>query len=303
MTHDAATGKTIFPGSSTLPPMSFDQVLNFKYLGISLCSSPRRLFHSYNEQVKRKAQNYLSSVLSLVKAGPDRSDLAYTLWTRCALPAILYGAEIIPLTQATISFVERCQVAVGKFILQIPSSSANAAVYIDAGLKPVWSTIAERVLVYAYTVMGKPSSFWPKMAMNENLKYSSQSPYAKNLLKWKQSTTSLCLPPKQIKATIKRAAIIDVLKQQRSTGTTTFAMNGPALSSSHQWFKPKKWVSDSCCSQIFSQFRSCNSGLGNRIPAKDGKFYKLCPPCANLGIKSLNNEVSSFTCIRPNPNC
>ena len=79
----------------------------------------------------------MSSVLSFVKTGPDRSELAYTLWTRCALPSILYGSEVIPLTVSTISEVERCQAAVGKFILQIPRRSSNVSIRIDAGLKPV----------------------------------------------------------------------------------------------------------------------------------------------------------------------
>ena len=144
MTHDAATGKTTFQGSSTLSPVILEQVLNFKYLGVPLGCSPISLFKSFNDQVKKKARNYLSSVLSLVKTGPDRSDMAYTLWSTCALPSILYGAEVLPLLQSTILEVERCQTIVGKFILQLPTNSANVSSHIDAGLKPVWSVIAEK---------------------------------------------------------------------------------------------------------------------------------------------------------------
>ena len=156
MTHDAATGKTTFEGSPSLPSVTLDQVLSFKYLGIPLNCSPRSLFQSYNAQVKTKAKNYLSNVLSFVKSGPDRSELAYTLWTRCAIPAIFYGSEVIPLLASTISEVEKCQAAVGKFILQIPRSSSNASVFIDAGLKPVWAVVAEKVLLYANSTMFKP---------------------------------------------------------------------------------------------------------------------------------------------------
>ena len=42
-----------------------------------------------------------------------------------ALPAILYGAEVILLTQDTIVTIEKCQNQVAKFMLQIPQSSAN----------------------------------------------------------------------------------------------------------------------------------------------------------------------------------
>ena len=58
------------------------------------------------------------------------------------------------------------------------------------------------------------------------------------------------------------------------------------------WFRPKPWVSDSGISRIISSFRICNSGLGNRGPAKNGMFYKLCPLCSKIGIMALNNEVT-----------
>ena len=86
--------------------------------------------------MKRKALSYLASVLSMAKTGPDRSEMAYMAWTRIAVPAILYGAEVIPLIQDTINTIERCQNQVAKFMLQIPQSSSNVSVCIDAGLQP-----------------------------------------------------------------------------------------------------------------------------------------------------------------------
>ena len=60
-----------------------------------------------------------------------------------ALPAILYGAEVILLTQDTIVTIEKCQNQVAKFMLQIPQSSANISSCIDTGLQPVWSLIPQ----------------------------------------------------------------------------------------------------------------------------------------------------------------
>jgi hypothetical protein len=291
MTYEAATGKTTFQGSSSLPPLTLDQVLSFKYLGVPLSSSPYSLFKSYNDQVKKRARDYHSRVLCLTKSGPDRCTLAYCLWTQVAIPSILYGSEVIPLTQCTITEVEKFQSSIGKFILQLPRSSSNVSGFLDGGLKPIWATIAEKVLLYAQSTMFKPSSFWPKIAMKENILLGHKSPYTRYLLKWKQATDSLNFDPKRIRASVKKAAITNIMSQQRATSTSSFAMSPPGSSPANQWFRPKPWVTDSCLSQLFSQFRSCNAGFGNRGPAKDGKLYKLCPLCAHHGLKSINNEV------------
>ena len=297
LSFDAAIGKVSFEAQDQ-PPLLFDQVLVFKYLGILVNCTPYNLFKSFNDQVKKRARNYLtSSVLSLVRSGPNRSDLAYSLWTNCALPSILYGAEIIPLTKESICEIERCNTVVGKFILGIPRSSANVSVYIDAGLRPIPAVIAEKVLLYASSIMSKPVSYWPKKAMIENLSMGSQSPYTRYLTNWKVDTSCERLVPKHIRSSIRNSSIIDILDQQRAVCTTTFAMVNPRAGPSFSktsWFKPKSWVSDSGFSQIFASFRACNSGLGNRGPAKNGLFYKLCPLCAQTGDIALNNEVPIY---------
>ena len=290
MTYEAATGKTTFHGSSCLSPLTLDQVLSFKYLGVPLSCSPYSLFKFYNEQVKKRAQDYLSRVLSLVKSGPKRSDLAYCLWTNIALPSILYGSEVLPLLDGTIKEVEKIQSVIGKFILQVPRSTANVSAHIDSGLRPIWAIVAEKFLTFAHKTMAKPSSQLPKLAMNENLQMGVKSLYTRSLIKWKEATGSYNLSPHQIRASVQAAAISDIKYQQRISSTTTFAMN--TSEADKTWFKPKPWVSDTGSSKIFAQFRSCNSGLGNRGPAKNGKFYKLCPLCELSGHTALNNEVS-----------
>ena len=82
MSHDAFTGKVSFNGTH-LDPLQLEEVLVFKYLGIHLSCSPYNFFRSFNDNVKKKARSYLSSVLSLTRSGPNRSALAHSLWTIC----------------------------------------------------------------------------------------------------------------------------------------------------------------------------------------------------------------------------
>ena len=287
MSFDAQTGKTLFQDSINSSSLLLDQVISFKYLGVPLNCSPYHLFNCFNKQVQQRAQSYLSRVLSLVKSGPDRSSLAYTLWNQVAIPSILYGSEVIPLTQGTINEVERCQSAVGKFSLQIPRSSACVSANIDAGFKPIKFILAEKVILYANTTMSKPASFWPKLAMNENINLGSKSPYTRYLMRLKTATGSFGLSRQQTLSSIRKAAITHILDQQRIVRTTTFAMNAPRpLTSVNRWFKPKPWLSESGFSKIFAQFRAANTGLGNRGPAKN-KY----PIIINFDFENLNCEL------------
>ena len=291
MSHKASTGEIIFEGNQELDDISLDEVIYFKYLGVPINSSPYSLYKSFNEQVRQRAQTYTYRVLSLVKTGPNRSELAFSLWNQVALPSILYGTEIFPLTKKTIDEIEKCQSIIGKFILQLPKSSARVVSYIDAGLRPVWAQIAERVLLYARKIMEKPYSFWPKIAYEDSIADGEANPYTKYLLHWKEKTNVFGLNKEQIRKHVRRAAMLDVLSMANQYKTTTFAMSIPGSSVHNNWFKLKKWVSDSGISKIFAQFRSCNSGFGNRAPANDGNRYKLCPLCLTQGIRALNNEV------------
>ena len=291
ISHSAATGQITFKGTQA-SNLTLEEVLTCKYLGVPLSCTPHNLLSKFNEQVKTRSEAYLTQVLSLVKTGPDRAELAHTLWTCVALPSILYATEVLPLTQATISEVQKCQSVVGKFILQLPRSSASVAACIDAGLKPVWSVIAEKVLLYNSKLMKKPADYWPRVALSTHMAMGNKSPYIRYLMKWKSSTnTSALLSPNLIRKAVNKAAIIDVLEQQKEHSTSTFAMNPPDSTSSNRWFKPKGWVSDSCRTKIISIFRACNAQLGNRGPTKDGRFFSLCPLCSRSGQDALNNEV------------
>ena len=295
MSYNSTTGHTTFTGP-TLAPISLEEVLCFKYLGIPVCCTPYNLFKNYNDQVKKRSQSYLTNILSMTKTGPNRADLAYTLWTQCALPSILYGCEVMPLTQTTIAEVEKCQTQVGKFILQLPRSSASVSSSLDAGLKPVWALLAERVLLYASSTMKKASTHWARRTMSVNMALGIKSPYTRHLLRWKSATSSTLLSPKHIKKSVNCYAIKSVLDQQKLVSKTTFAMNPPSLTQGSQskWFSPKSWVSDTCHSKIIARFRACNANLGNRAPTKDGQFFSLCPLCEEFGYRALNSEVTTL---------
>ena len=201
---------------------------------------------------------------------------------------------MVPFNQDTVTEIERCQARVGKFILQIPNSSTNVSINIDCGFKPVWSIIAERVITYANKVMHKSEENWTKLAFQYHIETKPFSSYMRYLMKWKEVTNTFGVPDKLVAKSVKHYAIEDILEKKLDTSTTAFPLSCPGFTKGSRWFRPKPWVNDSGFSKKFSEFRTCNAGLGNRGPTKDGQFFKLCPLCSNDGIVSINNEVIFF---------
>ena len=139
--------------------------------------------------------------------------------------------------------------------------------------------------------MEKLPTYWPKMAMEECIAMGVHSSYYRYLSNIKETLNVFGNSPTQIKNIIHQAAVTNVLSQQRVINASTFAMSKPNPGGRYQWFKTKSWVNDSERCKIYNEFRSCNSGLGNRGPTKNGHFFKMCPLCQKRGIIAINNEV------------
>ena len=130
-------GEILYNGDTPEDTTKIEIISSFKYLGVSFNSRPYRLLADYNANVVRKCDMFLHNILSISKSNFDRSFMALTLWKQVALPSILYGVECLPLNVATINKIETTQNKIGKFALQVSSSSANIQVAIDAGLVPI----------------------------------------------------------------------------------------------------------------------------------------------------------------------
>ena len=126
---------------------------------------PHHFSKDFNENVRSKASQHQCCILSLIRNGPDRSKTALLLWRLVALPAILYGVEVMPITQTTIDHVQCSQNAIAKFALQIPVSSTNAAVVIEAGLLPIKYLVCQRVVSYLTRLRAKHSTTWAHRAL------------------------------------------------------------------------------------------------------------------------------------------
>ena len=290
MSPDPRLDGISFPDLPDQPPLTLDATMSYKYLGVLLNSSTRAAFKDFNATAVKKAQMFKIRALSLSRLGPCRSQLLYYLWTAVALPSILYGSEVLPLTKKTLRAISTCQNTIGKSLLQLPRHASNASVHIDAGFRPIQHVVAERVLRYSQKVMLRPPTTWTKKCLYEHLSLQARSPYYKLLMSHRIDVNSTFPSKTTLSRCLAKKSLQEILLLKQSTISTSMGLTIP-LRPSGLTFKMRFWVTDSWLSKVFARFRSGCTGLGNQLPLPDGSLYKLCPLCLRDGSCTFNNEL------------
>ena len=107
-----------------------EAVISAKYLGITIQVKGRNLIKECEVAMISTARKYAHTIMGYSRIGQDKSKIAYLLWERCALPAILYGVEAMTLTKSTIRELNKIQNLVARFILKLPKASSLVAVTV-----------------------------------------------------------------------------------------------------------------------------------------------------------------------------
>ena len=285
MTFPDGEGDITFIGDYPDSPLTLDIVSKFKYLGVKFSSQPYKLFSDFNLSVTQKCDSFLHSLLSLTRDGPDRSFMALTMWRQIALPSILYGVECIPLTQNTIKKIQNTQNQIAKYALQVPNSSANLQVIIDAGLFPIQFIICQKVLQYANKLKFRPNHNLASVCFSHS--FATNSRYAQYV----NSQLSLLNTFPHIPTNIPRAihlAIVELLETTLPQFSSCLVLKIPALDSLGSC---KQWLNDTVQSGVYAKFRSLNCNLGNRFQTMEGFSSKICPFCYQDGKIAQNNEI------------
>ena len=109
----------------------------------------------WEKDVVLSACRYAHTIMSLRRAGLDRSRVARILWETCGIPAILYCSEVISYSKRTTEALEKIQVENGNFILQVTRSTSKVSTWTEAGLMPMKYRICLRKARYYWRVVNK----------------------------------------------------------------------------------------------------------------------------------------------------
>ena len=264
------------------------ETLIAKYLGINIQLRGRNTIRREKDIVS-SARRYAHTILSITRAGLDRSMVARQLWETCAVPAFLYGSEAMWISNKTIGELEKLQSLVGKFILQIPGSSSKVSTWIDAGLMPIKYRIWLKQSRYVWRLINKRNDDLLQGCLQEILEQDQENPWVQNLSEIENAINSsvATITKKQLHDKVVDAAVLFVLEKKIEHGSMQ------CMPQAKPWFKLQYHVNDSWFSKILNRTRTGNMELGNRMKNRLGKQWKKCPWCAakNMQVKLSEAHV------------
>ena len=265
---------------------TLQETLVAKYLGVNIQLRGRHTLKR-EQDIISTARRYAFSILSITRAGLDRSLVARSLWEMCAIPAILYGSEAMCLGDGTMNEIEKIQKIIGKFIIQVPNSTAGPAVWLDGGLMPIRYRIMKRKVNYLWRIVNKFRDPLLLECIKELFGDGGMDPWAKGMLDIEREigVSIINTPLKVLNRAVLHAASLSVLEAKRGFNSLD-VMPQPKL-----WFKHQPQINDSWQSRVLNLTRSGNLRLGNRMANRLGFQGKECPWCLNEGSRVRLSET------------
>ena len=266
-----------------------ETVESYKYLGINQKITLRKTANAKGKAMISKANYYASTILRLKSTVPDKLEVYRATWENIATPAILYGADVLPVTMDTINELEMIQRRVGKAVLGVPTNSANEVVELELGIKPfLLKILSMKINFFLSTKSDKTACNTTKLCL-EILECSGDSEYIKNfndlLSPFGLSVSTL---------TDSSISVVNIAVENRilegvraKTSLSTVPLTG-------SFWKPSPHLSEGLWSSTITRFRCQSVGLGNRTNIyknyaehnDEGRVVQ-CPLCSIY----KNNEI------------
>ena len=268
--------------------LTLKQVAQYKYLGTFTFGSMWRTSLNKQEKCVKTANKYKGSCMYVSKEGPDVVDVLLCTWNNVAIPAILFGTEMMPFTDETVSAIERVQSGVAKFALGLPYGTPNFCAQTELGMKPFRQVLYERQLGFYLRVLFLHDSRWVKVALMDHLSGEWQSPYIAYITEVRSRLGMSSIPPSAalLKLAIKEWFLSDINNSVANSSLLLYPLD--CLNRAH-------YVCEHEHASTFSQFRLGVAGLGNKAPRLGRHRQRYCPLCPT---QALNCEYH-LVCVCP----
>ena len=109
-------------------------VAKARYLGVEISDRLSVMCELFDKKLRDRCLAYVKAILKYKGSEYSNIQSCLAIWKNIALPSMLYGVEVLPLKTSTLRFFDLQQRIMGKAILGVPSSTANACVETELGL-------------------------------------------------------------------------------------------------------------------------------------------------------------------------
>ena len=260
--------------------IGISQVLDFKYLGVHLNNKTSTYFGDFAKECTMKSKMYKGSIMSKAKTSHDPILVAQELWNKVAVPAILYGSEVLPIRQAELRKLDSDAAAIGKFILQLPQNTTNVTGMLVGKIHTMKYEYMKKVLAYNNRLECAQDDNLVSQIYKGARKLGNKSGYIKSL----NSIHSTITPY----GGLDNWYLHEISNEKASNKSTCWLLpNLNHLPSSNSL----KFVEYSTQGRVYNEFITMNAGLGNRAPQIGQPQQKFCPLCARVNRCTLNNEI------------
>ena len=277
-------------GMQILSELPLKQVLFYKYLGVFIEISRCMYMSKYSATRLEKARLLSISTINLARNSPCPALFAWRVWTLTAIPAILYGCEAVLIRQTELSEIEKTQATVAKFILQVPSSTANVVAQVLADMEPIETVYWKRVLQYYGHLHICNEDSWEKAAFNEALELDDSSNYI-NRIKFMLNLLEV-EGTKDLDAKLAKYSA-EKTNRELEAHKSCFAL--PRVTAKEPTRKTIMFGYDSYA-KVYHEFLTMNAGIGNRKALDGWPQLKSCPLCKDVNSR-LNEIHVLFECM------
>ena len=233
-----------------------------------------------------RMKSFAGSILRIAKESFDPVKVGVALWQATALESVLYGIQIVSVTEDILTKMDSIQANFCADLMQVRRSSSHSAIIREMGLKPVSSIVMQRKLLYWCRLHKMPDATWAKKALDECSSGAWTSKYKIEI----QALLEKChidpsMRPREVTNAISKFSHqteISKIKTQREHSLKYFPDYPSGMGR-------QEYINYSEESSTISKFRLGNADLGNR----DSQPVIICPACNN----GPNNELHlSFNC-------
>ena len=141
----------------------------YKYLGVTIGMgvNAAQIFSFQRKTIVSRLKSFAGSILRIARDSFDPIPVGMALWQTTALESVLYGIQIISVTEDILKKMDSVQANFCADLMQVRRNSSHSAIFREMGLSPVSIIVMQRKLLYWSRLHKLPEATWAKKALEE----------------------------------------------------------------------------------------------------------------------------------------